>query len=206
MYRGAAYDRKGDRDRGVADATKASELDPKQAAGFTNRAITEMSKGDFDTAIVDATKTIENDPKSAPAYGARGAAREAQGDYNLAIADYAKLAEMEPENFWHTRALGLLRFVKGDFEGASADLLRVLELRYDVYAVLFRYLARAHVGENEAAMAELADNARRWKARGWPAASSNSISERVRPTPCSPRRSDRATAAWHSSMLENGMR
>lgn len=44
----------------------------------------------------------------------------------------------------------------------------MLESRYDVYAVLFRYLARAHAGENEAAMAELTENARRWKARGWP--------------------------------------
>jgi lipoprotein NlpI len=63
---------------------------------------------------------------------------------------------------------GVLHFVKGDFKGASANLLHALELKDDLYVMLFRYLARAHIGEREAAEAELAENARRWKVRVWP--------------------------------------
>ena len=86
----------------------------------------------------------------------------------MAIADYAKFVEADPKNTDALSRLGLLRFARGDFGKASADFSRVLELRADVYTILFRYLARAHLGEAEAAKAELAANAERTKFRLWP--------------------------------------
>ena len=162
------YTRTGDFDRAIADATKAIEIDPKNRDAHDNRGLAYGRKGDYDHAIADSTTVIEIDPKNSHAYGVRGNAYEGKGDYDLAIADYAKLIEIEPKNFGGARALGLLRFAKGDFEGASADLLHALELRDDIYAMLFRYLARAHAGEREAAEAELAQNARRSKVKVWP--------------------------------------
>jgi len=167
-YRGAAYERKGDHDRAAADDTKAIELDPKQAAGFSGRASAQASKGNYDTAIADATKAIEIDPKNPRPYSVRAAAYERKGEYDLALAEFTRLVEIDPADFRNVRELGILRFVKGDFKSASDDLLHALELKDDLYAMLFRYLARAHTGEGEAAEAELAENAGRWKVKVWP--------------------------------------
>jgi rhomboid protease GluP len=60
----------------------------------------------------------------------------------------------------------LLHFYQGDFKGASADLLRALELRSDIHAALFRYLARKSAGE--VAEAELKVNAKHTTIKVWP--------------------------------------
>jgi tetratricopeptide (TPR) repeat protein len=166
--RGLGLARKGDDDRAIADLTKAIEIDSKFAFAYVNRANIYGRKGDFDRTIADATKAIEIDQKNSYAYGLRAQAYENKGDYDLAIADYAAQIEIEPKNFWYARELGLLHFYKGDFKLASADLLHALELKDDLYVMLFRYLARAHTGEGEAAEAELAENAQRWKVKVWP--------------------------------------
>ncbi len=44
------------------------------------------------------------------------------------------------------RGVGIAKFGAGDFKGASSDLLRSIELKDDIYAMLFRYLARARAG------------------------------------------------------------
>jgi tetratricopeptide (TPR) repeat protein len=168
MRRGAAYAGKGDYDPSFADSSKAIEIDPKNFKAYSNRSLVQARRGNYDQAVADASKAIEIDPKYPNPYGVRGYAYEGKGNYDLAIADYAKFIEIEPKNFGVARAMGLLRFVKGDFETASADLLHALGLKDDLHAMLFRYLARAHSGEGEAAKAELAENARRWKVRVWP--------------------------------------
>jgi lipoprotein NlpI len=161
-----------DADAAIPACTRLIEtgnLDIKdRAIAYDSRGVAYWRKGDYDQAIVNYNKAIEIDPKYPNPYGVRGYAYEGKGNYDLAIADYAKFIEIEPKNFGVARAMGLLRFVKGDFETASADLLHALGLKDDLHAMLFRYLARAHSGEGEAAKAELAENARRWKVKVWP--------------------------------------
>jgi len=41
-----------------------------------------------------------------------------------------------------------LFFYNGDFEKAAADLLRVNDLNDDAYAMLWRYLALGHMGQD----------------------------------------------------------
>jgi tetratricopeptide (TPR) repeat protein len=185
---------KGDFDGAISDATKAIEIAPNNANAYDNRGFAYLRKGDYDLAIADATKAIQIDPHLAHVYAYRAEAYRRKGDQepgaadnlqalepepkrttgvaerdaDMAIADYAKLIEIEPKNFRYPRALGLLLFVKSDFKGASANLLHALELKDDLYVILFRYLARAHSGERDAAEAELAESARRWKVRVWP--------------------------------------
>ena len=116
--------------------------------------------------IADTTKAIEIDPRLVDVYRIRGTAYERQGELDRAIADYAKYVEMNPNNFAIRRLLGLTRFLAGDFTGASSDLTRAFELRNDPYSLLFRYLARKHIGEP--AEAGLEDGALVLRNNPWP--------------------------------------
>ena len=78
----------------------------------------------------------------AAAFHNRGNAYRAKGDLERAIADYSKLTELEPTNAGRWRRLAVARCDNGDFNGAARDLLRSIELKDDVYAMLFRYVAR----------------------------------------------------------------
>ena len=55
-HRGAAYWRKRDFDRAIADENKAIEIDPGYANAYMRRGASYASKGDFDLAIADATQ------------------------------------------------------------------------------------------------------------------------------------------------------
>jgi tetratricopeptide (TPR) repeat protein len=105
-----------------------------------------MRNGD-EQVIAGTSKAIEIDPRLAEAYRIRGAVYERQGDLDRAIADYAKYVEINPKHFATRRSLGFVRFLTGDFQGAASDLDRAFELRNDSYTLLFRYLARKHIGE-----------------------------------------------------------
>ncbi|MEQ1577400.1 MAG: tetratricopeptide repeat protein, partial [Hyphomicrobium sp.] len=105
-------------------------------------------------------------PKLACAYHNRGLAYAAKGDHDRAIADYTKLIEINPKSSRFALWLGLARYNNGDFKGAATDLLRAVELEDDVYAMLFRYLARTRAGAT--AEAELEANAGRLKTKEWP--------------------------------------
>jgi lipoprotein NlpI len=57
-------------------------------------------------------------------------------------------------------------FYGGDFEKAVAALLLANDLKDDAHAMLWRYLARAHLGQD--GTAELSDNAARLTTADWP--------------------------------------
>jgi len=67
---------------------------------------------------------------------------------------------------WAFNNRGKLFFYNGDFEKAAADLLRVNDLNDDAYAMLWRYLALSHMGQDGAA--ELSANATRLRTKDWP--------------------------------------
>jgi tetratricopeptide (TPR) repeat protein len=142
--RGSAYANQQKYEQAIADYSKALEIDSSFAE--SRRADAGVGNGD-ERVVADTTKAIEIDPRLVDVYRIRGTAYERQGELDLAIADYAKYVEMNPNNFATMRSLGLTRFLAGDFTGASSDLARAFELRNDPYALLFRYLARKHIGE-----------------------------------------------------------
>jgi hypothetical protein len=57
------------------------------------------------------------------------------------VQDRAKVVELDPNDASSLRGLGYARFNKGDFKAAASDLPRSLDLKDDIYAMLFRYLA-----------------------------------------------------------------
>jgi tetratricopeptide (TPR) repeat protein len=162
----------GNFEQAVADASSAIEIDPKHAVGYDIRSYAYYRMHDYVRTISDATKAIEINPALAGPYAKRGAAYWLKTDLDSAIADYTKAAELEPKRRWPLQQLGLPRFAKGDFKAAADDLSRALQIRSDPSTVLFRYLARAHAGEREAAETELAEIARSAtiQIRVWPCA------------------------------------
>src|SRR5439155_983716 len=68
IYRGCAYERKGDYDKAIADYDEAIRLDPKGAKAYEIRGAAYHDKGDYDKAIADYDEAIRLDPKYALPY------------------------------------------------------------------------------------------------------------------------------------------
>jgi tetratricopeptide (TPR) repeat protein len=113
-HRGAAYWRKRDFDRAIADENKATEIDPGYANAYMRRGASYGSKGDFDLAVADATKAIEIDPENVKAYSNRGIARGRKGDVAGAIADATKAIEINPKFAGGYIVRGEYYAIKGD--------------------------------------------------------------------------------------------
>jgi lipoprotein NlpI len=143
------------------------ELKPEYVNPYNNRGLLYEKKGEYDKAIADFTRALELNPKDEYAYYHRGYAYDSKGEYDKAITDRAKVVELSPKNAGSVRQLGISKFHAGDLNGAASDLLHALELNDDIYAMLFRYVARAKMGETIAA-ADLEANAGRLKTKEWP--------------------------------------
>ena len=168
--RGIAYVvGKGDYDRAITDYDQAIQLDPKFAIAYNNRGIAYEGKGDYDRAIADYDQAIQLDPKNATAsaaYSNRGHIYRLNGDYDRAIADYDQAIQLDPKNAHASMNRGRAYFYQRKFTAAAADFQRVNVLAENSYSMLWRYLAREHVGEN--GEAELEANAARLKNKDWP--------------------------------------
>src|SRR5262249_48969062 len=90
LDRGAAYARKDDNDRAIADFNRAIQLDPKNAQAYIQRGGTYSVKGDEDRAIADYNQAIKLDPQNARAYVALGTSYGSRGDTDRAIAAFNK--------------------------------------------------------------------------------------------------------------------
>jgi tetratricopeptide (TPR) repeat protein len=113
------------------------------------------------------------------AYYNRGNAYKDKGEVDRAMADYDQAVRLDPKNSSYVRQLGITKYNKGDFQGAAADLLHAFELKDDIYAMRFRYLARTQAGE--AAETELQANAGRRKTKVWPYAVTDQYLGKRRP-------------------------
>jgi len=93
-------------DLGIADFSKAIEIDPTFVEAYCNRGKLYYLQGGYDLAVTDASKAIELDPTVSKAYFIRGEAYNAKHLFNhrlgnfddRAIADYEKGIELEPNN------------------------------------------------------------------------------------------------------------
>ena len=89
-HRGVAYGQLGKLDLGVADLTRAIDLDPSEAIGYQDRGNLRIQQGEFDLAIADLTKAIELQPKATRALALRGFARARTGDAVGATTDFER--------------------------------------------------------------------------------------------------------------------
>jgi tetratricopeptide (TPR) repeat protein len=126
--RSFAYIRRGEFDRGIADADEAIRLDPHDAAAFNNRGNGYRMKEEYDRAIADYTQTIRLDPTYVFAFKNRGSVYQHQGDLDRAIADYSEAVRLDPTfpNAFADRASAYRE--KGDFDRAIADFSTLIRL------------------------------------------------------------------------------
>jgi tetratricopeptide (TPR) repeat protein len=89
---------KGNIDAGIADYTRAIDLNASDAKALRGRANCYVTKGLYAPAVVDLTKVIELDPKDAAAYAARAQIHEKQGGADLALEDYKTAYRLDPTN------------------------------------------------------------------------------------------------------------
>lgn len=84
-------------EKAITDFTKASELNPDDAAAFNNRGLA-YAKGfnDYERAIADFTTAIEVNPQFAEAYENRGIAfMKQEGNKDKACSDWKQACELK---------------------------------------------------------------------------------------------------------------
>jgi len=143
MYnnRGAAYSRKGDFDRAIADYDEAIRLDPRQTLFHTNRINAYAHKGDFDTAIAACDERIRLEA-NAVYYNNRGVYYSEVGEVDRAIADYTEAVRLDPNDAvaYSNRAFAFSG--KGELDKALADFQQAIRLEP---RLSWAYLGRGRV-------------------------------------------------------------
>jgi tetratricopeptide (TPR) repeat protein len=117
-----------DRNRAIAEATEAIDLDPELAPAWANRSLARCTEGDPDGALSDATKALAVDPRLALAWAAHSIARGYKGDYAGAVVEANKAIELAPALALGWAARGFARCSERSLDGALADLTRAIEL------------------------------------------------------------------------------
>jgi tetratricopeptide (TPR) repeat protein len=161
-----AYNDRLQYDLALVDCDQALKLDPNDVSAYNNRGNAYSGKGDREHAIADYTRAIELNPKFATAYSNRARQWRGKGDLARAIADLTDAIRINPRDLYGYRERGVMEFNKGDLQSAADDLKRATELGDNPYAMAYRFLVRAHLGED--ATAELQDNAARLPTKDWP--------------------------------------
>ena len=153
--RGIAYYENGDYKRSIADHSEVIRLNPKDAAGYDNRANAYRRNGEDDKAIVDYDKAIALDPKFVHAYVARGDSYNNKGDFDRAIAESDKAIAIDPK-FPNSYAIrGAAYLDKKEYTRAIADFNEALKLKPDYgYALYQRGTAHERTGKFDRAMAD----------------------------------------------------
>ncbi|MFZ1991210.1 MAG: tetratricopeptide repeat protein, partial [Alphaproteobacteria bacterium] len=96
--RAFAYNRKGDKDRAIADLNQAILLKPDDAVAHNNRGRAYFDKGDYDHAIADLDRAVALDPNDTTTHNNRGLAYAGKGDYVHAIADFNQSIALDPDD------------------------------------------------------------------------------------------------------------
>ena len=118
----------GDLEGALADFTTAITLDPKNIAGYNNRAHVRVMQRKPDAAIADYSRAIALKPEDSTAYSGRSTAKVMNGDLKGALADSDKAVALAPDDAEIRNARGGVRYLTGDLKAALADYDRALEL------------------------------------------------------------------------------
>ena len=122
VVRGRAYLAKGDRDKAIADFTKAIRLDPKRADGYCSLLPLRTRRRATRTGRLPITvRRYALGPDSWKAYNNRGEVYLRKGDFDKAIADENTAISLSPELAAPYSNRGQAYLAKGDLDKAIAD-------------------------------------------------------------------------------------
>uniref|UniRef100_Q07IV2 Peptidase C14, caspase catalytic subunit p20 n=1 Tax=Rhodopseudomonas palustris (strain BisA53) TaxID=316055 RepID=Q07IV2_RHOP5 len=128
FWRAVGWNKKGQYDRVIADATEALRLQPGNVALYNLRGSAYFDKGEYDIAIADFDDALRLGGASGIVYHNRGNAFRRKGDYARAIADYDSAIRLSPTeaHAWENR--GASKQALGDLDGALADINQAIRL------------------------------------------------------------------------------
>ena len=134
---------------------KVLDIDPRNAAAYSNRGVAKSRLGDHQAAIADYDKALEINPNSAGAYSNRGVAKSDLGDHQTAIADHDKALEIDPKLAEAYNNRGKTKSGLGDHQAAIADCDKALEINPKLAgAYSDRGGAKSGLGDHQAAIAD----------------------------------------------------
>jgi len=107
---------KGDKAKAIELATKAIELDPKDARGYLFRGKLREAMQQHAEAVADFDKCLERDPKLADAYQRRGCEQFKRGLVAESVADFDKYLELKPDAKAGHWQRGISLYYAGKFE------------------------------------------------------------------------------------------
>jgi hypothetical protein len=117
FQQGNAAFKSGHYDEAIANYTKVIQINPKDAAGYSNRGVAYAIKHLYDKAFADLNKALELDPTDDSTLVNRGTAYRGTGQYDKAIADFEEALFFNSENAAARHNLDDVRKLKA--EGGS---------------------------------------------------------------------------------------
>ncbi len=151
----------GDFPGAIDEYTRGLDADPGLGPADEGRAGARVASGDWDGAIQDCGRAIGRSPRNFLAHRTRGLARIGKGEYDEALGDLNRSLELSRGMGTGRFERALAHYGKGAWSEALADLRAaagegILGPRTAGKLPLLIWVARARLGEREAADAELA--------------------------------------------------
>ena len=157
LNRGVSYERNGEYDKAIADATFNIETDPREAAeGYFNRGFAYKKKGEIEKALNDYNTAIKLKPTYIDPHTNRGVIFVQRGEYDRAIADHTKTIEIDPKYSKGYNNRGDAYRGKGDFDRAITEYSKAIELEpKNAFYIADRGYIRFHKGDFGSAAEDL---------------------------------------------------
>ena len=97
-FKGNEYMKAKEYDEAIKCYGRAIEMNPSEAANYSNRAMAYLRMKVYPKVIADASKAIEIDPEYVKAYHRRGKAYLATNKFKEAISDFQFILEKNPND------------------------------------------------------------------------------------------------------------
>jgi tetratricopeptide (TPR) repeat protein len=144
-----------DRERALADANRAIEVDPGHPHSWLLRADIYASEARHEEAERDYAMALERDPTDAIAWQRWGLNSGLLGLHSEAIDHFSRAIELQPDHAAHWSSRAVARKNARDLDGALADMQKAVELAPD-QPRLWKDLAVTHKERQEPRESEAA--------------------------------------------------
>lgn len=156
LRRGTFYLRRNQLDEGIADLTRAIELDPRNAEALASRGLAYASRGEIAAGTRDIEAAIAADPRNAMALQARGFLARRAGAPADAISAYTSALQLNPNDASALGGRASAYHAVGDEDRALADSEAALRLQPNAVDL---YLLRANIYRRRGDLARAAAEA-----------------------------------------------